>query len=228
MPHNSRSKLYWFALVLLTCCCSCTRMILGTYGIRSVKPLSDKAIVRVAHRYGIEKESLYTVDSGNYYRFLRQIKKNKKQAGFSMSFTAGGMIWGDGTAHGLGQPLQYLLFDRNGKLVSWHINCITGGWPNLKWNRNGNFDIFPPPAGTQIDSNITLELLQPYWRPVQHSGTTAQGDYTCVVYWARFMGRQSRRLVHLARGNAAKVSPGMKITYLFVNDDNYFYHAYSR
>jgi hypothetical protein len=43
----------------------------------------------------------------------------------------------------LNQPLQVFYFYGD-SLISYHVNCNAGGFPNLRWNKNGDFNFFPP------------------------------------------------------------------------------------
>jgi hypothetical protein len=45
-------------------------------------------------------------------------------------------------------------------------------------------------------------------------------DYTVVMQWSRFMGRQSKRFIQEVQRNAALASPGQTVRLLFVNNDN--------
>jgi hypothetical protein len=49
-------------------------------------------------------------------------------------------------------------------------------------------------------------------------------DYTVLVYWCRFMGRQSKRLVRVVQDNV-RLGEGKKIMVLYVNTDNFWVEA---
>ena len=102
------------------------------------------------------------------------------------------------------QPLQALYFDRSGRLVSYHVNCYAGGFPNLKWNHDDAFSSFPPASVSPLDTLVSLQDLLPHVKTPAGETPTCQSspvDYTVVVMWPVFMGRQSKRLIKTVKKN---------------------------
>jgi hypothetical protein len=126
-------------------------------------------------------------------------------------------------AKNLLQPMQAMFFDSSGKLISYHINCFAGGYPNLNWNRNGNFDVFPAKTQAPCDSLITLSWLLPHFKPLEYPCVKMKDlNYTVIVFWSRWTGRQSRRLVEYVQKNMKLAPKETRIQILYVNTDDIF------
>lgn len=126
------------------------------------------------------------------------------------------------------QPLQALYYDNNGALKSFHVNCYTGGFPNLNWEQNGVFTTFLPGQQAPLDSVVPLELHLKYLISLSTSEKIIpeKYDYIVVVHWSRFMGRQSKRLIRIVQENA-KLSQSKKIRIIYANNDNLMLRAES-
>jgi hypothetical protein len=121
------------------------------------------------------------------------------------------------------QPIQAMYFDASGKLISYHINCYAGGYPNLNWNRNGKFDVFPAKTQAPCDSLMTLSWLLAHLKPVEYPCVKMKDlDYTVVVFWSRWTGRQSRHLVEYVQKNLKLASKETRIQIMYVNTDEVF------
>ncbi len=81
---------------------------------------------------------------------------------------------------------------------------------------------FPPKAQAPIDSIIDLPTQIKHLRKLSYSKTISidNYDYHVIVYWNRFMGRQSKRLIRLVQQNSKNTDKKVKI--LYVNTDNIF------
>lgn len=119
------------------------------------------------------------------------------------------------------QPLQASYYDQSGQLKAFYINCYAGGFPNLHWNAEGGFRQFPPTPQAPADTIVSLTTYLRYLRQAdgQPLPTPPAADYTVVVQWSRFMGRQSRRFIKTVQQNAALAQPGQSVRLLFVNND---------
>jgi len=123
----------------------------------------------------------------------------------------------------LTQPLQALYFDASGRLISYSVNCSVGGFPNLKWNRYGTFDQFPAARSVQLDTMNTLRNHLLHINPLNNAPfpDLRTYDYTVLVYWCRFMGRQCKRLVRVVQDNV-RLAEGKGVMVLYVNTDNFW------
>jgi hypothetical protein len=175
------------------------------YGIHKSAPVSDSQIIRDAQKLRIPANRLYELDSLQLLRIYRL-----QQLGYSNA------------AKQLHQPLQVMYFDEEGRLLSQHLNCHAVSFPDLRWNRHHSFLQFPPPGNSSADRILTLPLLQQMLRPLfcADTGHSKGSRYHVVLFWNKFMGRQSKRLVRLVQRNAAFHADN-KIAIYYVNNDNY-------
>lgn len=193
--------------VLLNVCTSCTLMM----GLKKPILLSEEKIIAQAKEYNIPIADCYTLDT-TYYRFLS-------------NFTDTALSTAKNTH---AQPLQVLYFKKinQWQLVSYHANCYAGGFPNLNWNRNGTFETFVPQQQAPLDSLMNLKDHFNFMKPVE--GTVAFNlinyDYIVLVYWSRYMGKQSKRLIELVQKNLT-LSKGSNAKIIYINNDNFFLHA---
>ena len=120
------------------------------------------------------------------------------------------------------QPLQIKGFEEAGNMSLFLINCNMGGI-NIDWNKVGSFNTFPPQQNT-IKRPDTLLVLQndiKFYRALKQNSMASQSDYTFVVFWSRFMHRQSKKLVKQILDYQNKHSD-KKINSFFVNVDNLY------
>ena len=55
------------------------------------------------------------------------------------------------------QPLQASNYNKEGKLISFHINCNAPGFPNLNWNYKKVMEAFPPVSQATVDTLLNLQ-----------------------------------------------------------------------
>ena len=192
-------------LSLLLSFSSCTPLVLRTMGMKKPHVPTDEEFYRFGEKWNMSIYHQQTL----LLSFVDEIEKidsvNPK------------------LAQNLLQPIQAMYFDSSGKLISYHINCNAGGYPNLNWNRFGNFDVFPAKTNAQCDSLVTLSWLLPFLKPVEYPCVKIKDlDYTVVVFWSRFTGRQSRHLVEYVQKNIKLASKENRIQIMYVNTDEVF------
>lgn len=190
---------------------SCSPLLLKTYGLKTIKPLTSEEIIRQGKKYKIPVSEAYELDS-TYYTFIKSLDTNRFNQVIKDHF----------------QPLQAIYYDKTGQMCSFHINCYCGGFPNLKWNRNGNFDVFLPKQQAPIDSIFTLEKQLSFIQPLAHQDALiiTPFDYVVVVHWNRYMGRQSKRLIEIVQNNA-RMTNRERVKIIYVNSDNAFLYEYA-
>lgn len=105
---------------------SCTSMFMGIMGLKEHKVKDEKLVRTYMQKYELPEEHTYILDS-TYMKALDRID-NKKFYFFRKD---------------LYQPLQVRAYNKNRQLTSFLVNCHAGGFPNLKWNRNGEWDTVP-------------------------------------------------------------------------------------
>lgn len=174
------------------------------YGFNSdIIELNDNEIIETAKSFKIDNTyALCKLDTGFYY-FLKTVNSS------------------DINGHLL-QPLQVMYFDKSGKMTSFFEIEGISGFPNLDWNENKDFELFPPnnKQGNAVDS-ITYQILKPYFLPVKNYNPEDEYiDYYVVVIWNKFMGRQSKLLIKLVQENV-KLAKNENVKVIFVNTDNF-------
>jgi hypothetical protein len=151
----------------------CSPLLSKIVGIKKAKYLTDEEIIKTAKMYKIPLDDVYKSDTVYSWSVLNTsygITDEEKIKNHS-------------------QPLQALFYHSNQQLQSFHINCFAGGFPDLKWNRAGNFDVFPPKQQAPVDSLVLLkEQLNASFPLVTTKKTDIQEyDYIVFVFWNRFM-----------------------------------------
>jgi hypothetical protein len=195
----------FISIIYIISMSSCSSIITGLYGMKNYKVVDEKTIIRYSKKYNIPLEDSYELDI-NYISYLKSLDTSIYKEQIKNHY----------------QPLQALYYDNKGELKSFQINCYTGGFPNLNWERDSIMTTFPPKKQAPIDSIVSLETQIKYLRQLSNTKklSTDNYDYTIVVYWNRFMGRQSKRLIRLVQQNAEMSNKKIKIIY--VNSDNIF------
>lgn len=205
MTEKTKHLPFIFILFLLT---SCGPIFFRLMGLKKGKVLTHEQIIAQGMRYGISPTDSYELDT-TYASYIigldSSLYKNEKNNHL--------------------QPLQALYFDSTGKLISYHVNCSVGGFPNLKWNKFGVFNQFPPVNRTQLDTILTFNKHFEYLIPLtKNANNIGNYDYLVIVHWNRFMGRQSKNLIRQVQENA-HLTPERKIKIFYVNSDNFYSNA---
>lgn len=174
--------------------------------MKKIKELSETEIVKYDSNYSIPENDAYELDS-NYVDFLFSLDSIKYENKQKNHF----------------QPLQALYYDNSGQLVSFHVNCDAGGFPNLKWNRFGAFDTFLLKHQAPVDSILSLRKHLDFLTPIHQSTSTdwSAFDDVVIVHWIRFMGRQGKRLIEIVQKNVG-LDTHLNSRVIYVNNDNIF------
>lgn len=117
----------------------CGPVLFKVMGLKKGKELTPEEIISQAKKYSIQATDCYEMDT-TYMTYVFAIDtayKIERKNHF--------------------QPLQALYYDSTGKLVSYHVNCSVGGFPNLKWNKFGAFDEFPARSQAKLDTLVDLK-----------------------------------------------------------------------
>ncbi len=177
-------------------------------GIGNYKNLKKSEIEKCAKRYKIPLTEVAEIDTVSYNSYLASFRNDKLKNNFK-------------------QPFQVRVFDSNGKIILFIVNCTVGGFPKLGWNRCGSFDVFPPDKKcfSNVDTTLSLSTDLKHYRNTDGSEIKPEffekQDVTIIIYWAKFMGRHSKRLIRMINDYKEKYK-GKKIAVLFVNDDNLY------
>ena len=196
-----------FITFLYFSCYSCSSVFNGIYGLKKQKTLSQNQITKTARKYEIPTESSFVLDT-TFFTYLGQFDSL--------------MFFNSRNNHA--QPLQVLYFDSLNNLVSYLVNCYAGGFPNLNWNRNNAFEIFPPSQQAPIDSLLSFQKQLDFIHNLNGSNEKLvlnDSNFTVFVYWNRFMGRQSKRLIKLVKKNVA-LAKYNNVRVIYINNDNIY------
>lgn len=193
-------------LIFLIGLTSCSSVFTLLYGMKKTKTVDQKTIVRYAKKYNIPEVDNYGLDTA-YFSHLISLDSNKYKTQIKNHY----------------QPLQALYYDNSGHLKSFQVNCYASGFPNLKWDRNEIMTTFPPKERAPVDSLVSVETQLKYLKPLTQTSkfSVDNYDWIVIVYWSRFMGRQSKRLIHFVQNNG-KLEKEKKVKIIYVNTDNIF------
>jgi hypothetical protein len=185
---------------------SCSSIFTKLYGIKEVKEINEESIVRFSKDFNIPLSNSYTIDT-SYFSYLRSLDSTLYKEQIKNHY----------------QPLQALYFNKTGQFQSFQINCYAGGFPNLNWERNDIMTTFPPKQQAPLDSIISLETHLKYLIPLSQTDKISNSsfNYLVIVYWNRFMGRQSKRLIRIVQENS-KLYNKENLKIIYVNTDNLF------
>ena len=174
--------------------------------MKDIKEVDEKTIMESAKEYNIPLEDNFELDTA-YYSFLHSFDTSLFKEQVKNHY----------------QPLQALYFDKSKQLISFQINCYAGGAPNLTWDRDSILSIFPPRQQASLDNLLTLDTQMKYLKPLSKTAalTIDNYDYLVIIYWNRFMDRQSRRLINFIQQNS-KLSTNAKVKIIYANNDNLF------
>jgi hypothetical protein len=174
--------------------------------MKDMKAVSEQDIQLLSQEFGIPLEDSYELDTA-YATFLLSHDKVLYKEQIKNHY----------------QPLQALYFDKVGQLKSFQVNCNAGGSPNLAWDRDSILTTFPPKQQTTLDNLLTLQTQLKFLRPLKQTSKFNVGDYdyVVVIYWNRFMDRQSKRFIKFMQDNS-ELSKSTNIKILYANNDNIF------
>jgi hypothetical protein len=194
------------SILLLFGLTSCSAIFTGLYGMKKTRAIDEATIISMEKKFNIPGADGFELDT-TYLSYLSSLEKRKYQEQIKNHY----------------QPLQALYYDQSGNLKSFQINCFAGGFPNLNWERNEIMKTFPPGQQAGIDSIVPLKTQLKYLKPLSQTQkfSVEDYDYIVVVYWSRFMGRQSERFIRFIQNNRA-LEKEKKVKIIYANTDNLF------
>jgi len=176
------------------------------YGIQDAELISDSLLTVYARHFEIPPADNYSMDT-SFATFIHSFDTSLFKQQIQNHC----------------QPLQALYFDKTGRLGKFYINCYAGGFPTIRWNRNGKLNVFPPKDQAPTDTLLSLEKQVTYMTSINCSEPPdfSKYDYTVIIYWNHFMKRHSRHLIKSIRKNCA-LADRFSIRLIYVNNDNLF------
>lgn len=216
MRNKINLALLLLPLLLLS---GCNAIAIWLYGLDTkFVPANDDNREEIQARFGLEDEPWYELDEASLTCYLMDSFYTKLDTTDSLRWERQARVLNNHL-----QMLQAMYFDRAGRLVSYHLNCYAEGFPNLKWNKYSAFNSFPPSSAAPPDTLTPLPALLPHIRDAHNNPISAtpspQADYTVVVFWSGFFGRQSKRLIRTVQKNLPLAADSLRVEVLFVNDD---------
>ena len=201
---NRKISTILFSMLVIIGFTSCSAIVKGLYGIKNPKVLNEEQILHYSKKFNIPATDTYVLDT-SFFSFLSSLE----------------MINHKLQIKNHSQPLQALYYNKAGYLQSFHVNCYAGGFPNLKWAKNERFSTFPPKQQAPIDSILSIDKQLEFLKPLSTTQkvNTQQYDYIVIVYWNRFMSRQSKRLIRIIQENC-KLATNENNKIIYVNNDD--------
>lgn len=201
---------YIIAGVMIVTTSGCSKVLQSMYGMKPYRAVTNADITELADKYRIPAERSYSIDTA-YKNFLQ---------GFRAEYTS---LRTDNHNH----PLQAIYYDKNGIQYSFQSGVYAGNsLSNFLWNNEKQFTKFPPRTSVPIDSMFTfpqhLHFLKTLDDKPLDAESYSQADYNVIVHWARFAGRQSKRLVKTVQKNYEKFGKNKKVNFFYVNTDNLY------
>lgn len=190
----------------------CAPIMMGMFGMKIPILLDEKNIYKLAEKYDVPVANCYDLDT-NYIAYFKTIDTARYHAQIKNHY----------------QPMQALYYKNTGYLQSFHVNCWAGGFPNLHWDRDNILATFPPLEQAPLDSILPLDSLLKYAKPLSQTQDFAVSDYDyiVVVFWNRWLGKQSKRLIHFIQENC-KLAKNQKVKLIYVNNDNLYANIYNK
>jgi len=194
-----------FLLPLLFSCQSSIRMV---YGIKKTKAINEALMIKYGQKHHLS--NIYALDSA-YALYIDSLK-----SAIDISVEMNELL-----IHDLQQPIQLFCFRPDGALIAYATNCYAGGFPNLKWNKQHNFDQFPPKTLSPVNSWVRFSSIRHLIRPVFDQDNIENPDYNIILFCNYFIERQSVRLIKAVK-HSLKFSKGATVKIYYVNNDRFF------
>lgn len=174
-------------------------------GCRNPKVLSEKAYKRYLRKLDAPIHMAYSADTTFIYQLLADFPDSTHHVMVKNQF----------------QPVQMIYYGHSQYKNYQLINCYASGFPRLNWNKEGRLDQFPPIKGAPTDSLITFDRLMGYFKPFGHQNKYTVGPnepYTVVIFWGRWMLKESKRLNRYLKDNIAKANEPYRIIYVNIDE----------
>lgn len=203
---NYVKPIHFLSILCIGIFTSCSSLLTSLYGIHTPKAVNEKEIVKYVSKFNIPLAQSFVIDP-SYKNYLSTFDTLKFKYQINNHY----------------QPLQALYYNKEGTLVSFQINCYAGGFPNLNWNRDGAFELFPPKKQAPIDSILPLETQLKFINELPGSAKidVLNSDFVIFVYWNKYMGRQSKRLIRYVQKNAS-LEKNRVMEIIYINNDNLY------
>ena len=174
------------------------------------KYLSQEDLENFRKEFNLPKEKTFRLDT-NYIRYLFSIDTTRYADQIKNHY----------------QPIQALYYDRDGQLVSFHINCYAStGIPDsdFNWNQQNAFENFVPRTAAPLDSILSLSKHLSFIRTFDKSAIDTTGfsafDFTIIIHWGKkWRSNDSKNLINIVSNNA-NLAWKKKLNIIYVNSDD--------
>lgn len=203
-----KRKHLFLIIFLLPVLFSCQSSIRFAYGIKKTKVINENLTINYRKKHHLP--NIYTLDSA-YIVYLDTLK-SKIDTPISDN---------EDIIHDLQQPIQLFCFNSDGDLIAYATNCAAGGFPNLGWNKQHNFDQFPPKTLSPVNSWVKFSAIRHWIHPVTDQENIENPDYNIILFCNYFIERQSVRLIKNLK-RSLKFANGKTVKVCYVNNDRFF------
>lgn len=173
-------------------------------GLNKPVMITENNFGLLSKKYNIPSDNSYYIDRLKYLKFIQNSSLPNKNINNHL------------------QPLQTMYFDKKGNCITYFVNCNAPGFPNIKWNYKGALNNFPAGQQTVIDTSFNISAL---YNTFSNKPTEvydySQVDYTILMFWSDYLGRQTKRFLDAFNDNIKKGNQ-YKINIIYINTDNLF------
>jgi hypothetical protein len=173
--------------------------------------LSSDDLEKLSQEFGLPKGHSFTLDT-TYIHYLFSLDTLKYATEIKNHY----------------QPIQAVYYNKQGRLISFHINCYAGiGVEDKKafnWNQQNAFATFVPKSVVPPDSILSLQKHLHFLKTFDNKQIDTSGfstfDYTVIIHWCKkWRPNDSKNLCAIVKENST-LAKDKKVNILYVNDDN--------
>lgn len=205
LPLFLKMKLiYFIILCIISLSFSACKLLLG---IKNPRELNKDEIIYFWKEHFDTTGFLFSLDTAKYLRLAYSIKDTNAEL-----------------AKNLMQPIQIKAYKNNLKILHT-VNCFIPGFPNLKWNYSGAFDVYPPNKEKVRNitnfNDIEFELSYLYNLIPQKELNLKNHELFMFVYWNKWMYPRTKTLIEEIKNYKNKFND-KDIVVVYVNMDNIY------
>lgn len=231
--RKRQTKIYVLIVCLLTQ--SCGLIFTSIQGAKfDMKKLDSLEILNLAEKYKIPKEDEIFELKTNYFHYLYSDTISKIADSLH-------------TVKNHTQLLDYSVYNEKGILCGYYFSCLGEVTPflvNMDWNANGELNNFPPTnyryfvfiekydtirknysysktyLNYEPDSLLPLKKYLNFIMPLRYGQNKLKYDYTLIIQWNRFLGRQTMRFVDAVKKNMSKSPKQYNLRVIWCYNEN--------
>jgi hypothetical protein len=191
-----------------------TILIISCHRNRKKKILSSAEFEKLSIEFSLPKDKSFQLDKG-YIRYL---------------FSFDTLKYPKASLKNHYQPVQASYYNKEGKLVSFHVNCYAAPGikegEDLKWNRGNAFSAYLPKSVAPLDTIISLSKHLQFIRTFDNKEIDTTGfsvfDNTVIIHWGnKWLAQDCKNLIHIVKENL-NYARDKKVNLIYVNNDNWY------